>query len=486
MHKAPLLFLLLIASICSADGASEFITSCGGGAGRFEVAVSIAGKSDVQGITGPACQLAGKVESVAVYDDRAQPPDYTPETALPGPKIAGYFETAEIQPGSASRKQPGDSAQEVQDFDLYTHNGLIVLTAGGGSNGFYKDLASEASRKAERIYGEFVSIGLQPDYYTQFAVARCATEKFLTPVDYDAYFPRDVRARNWLGATEFEQRRVARAFRENALPKLTAKAVKLPQRYLLVGIIVMPEYDFGKGGFHFRGLNSSARRKELFTACGYRKLRIMPVSDQLHEFWNVDVNRAEAVLNTIPVHHVVGTRSVRLAYIATEVELRDASAIQPKQQGSSVPQPPLSMRIISSTLYGDEDLTQPIWSPDIIRAKPAVLEVGLPATVERSAIYDIDYGAPDQLQLLKAKGDLEEWEWIEVARQQSGRDNFYYSRMKPEAQQNVATPPSHDTEYQPFFPEGYDKSVSIYGYDGFTDEQKKLFKEWAKMQARVL
>jgi hypothetical protein len=452
----------------------------------FEVVISITGKPDVEGIARPACQLEGRVESVAAYEYRGEAPDYTPETALPGPKILDYFEEAEVQPTFANREEPDGSAQEAQDFNLLTHNGLIVLAAGGGSYGYYKDMISEDSLEAEQKYGEFLSIGLQPDYYTGFDAARCVTEMFLTPADYDAYFPRVGRADSWLGATEFEQRRIAQAFKDDALPKLTAQAVNLPQRYLLVGITVLPEYDFDKGGFHFRDLNPYARRKELYTACGAKKLYIMPVSDQLREFWNVDANKAEAVLNSIPVYSVVGNRNFRRAYVATEVELFDASTVQPKQQGAFVPQPPLSMRIVSSTLYGDENLTQAIWSPHIIQAKPPVLEGGLPAAIQRSASYDIEYRGPDQLQVLKTKGDFEEWEWLEVARQQLRRDTFYYSSMKPGSQRNVTAPPSHDTEYRPFFPEGYDKSVSNLGYDGLTDEQKQLFKEWAKMQARAL
>lgn len=452
----------------------------------FEVVVAITGKPDIEGIARPACQLAGRVESVAAYEYRGQAPDYTPETALPGPKILDYIEKTEVQPTFANREHPGDSAQEARDFNLYTHNGLIVLSAGGGSYGFYKDLASKESREAEAKYGQFVSIGLQPDYYTEFAPARCVTEKFLTPADYDAHFPREGRARDWLGATEFEQRRVEKSFEDNALPKLTAQAVELPQRYLLVAIIVLPEYDFDKGGFYFRDLNPSARRKELYTTCNAGSLNIMPMSDQLHEFWSVDAGKAEAILNSIPVDQVIGNRDYRLAYLATEVELVDASSVQPKQQGAFVPQPPLSMHIVSSTLYGDEDLTQAIWSPDVINAKPAVLEVGLPANVRHSASYDIEYRGPDLLQTLKKKGNFEEWKWIEVARQQLRRDNFYYSRMKPGSVRDVTAPPVHDTEYRPFFPEGYDKSISTYGYDGLTDAQKQLFKDWANMQAQAL
>lgn len=452
----------------------------------FEVVISITGKPDVEGIARPSCQLAGNVESVAAYEYRGQAPDYTPETALPGPKILDYIEKAEVQPTFANREHSSDSAQEAQDFNLYTHDGLIVLTAGGGSYGYYKNLISEDAQAAEHKYGEFVSIGLQPNFYTDFAQARCVTEKFLTPADYDAHFPRQGRADNWLGATEFEQRRVAKSFKDNVLPKLTAQAVKLPQRFLLVGIISLPDYDFDKNGFHFRDLNPYARRKELFTACGARRLNILPMPDQLHEFWSVDAGKAEAVLNSIPVDQVISNRNYRLGYLATEVELVDASSVQPKQQGAFVPQPPLSMRIISSTLYGDEDLTQAVWSPDVIRAKPPVLEVGLPASVTRSASYDIDYRGPDLLQTLKTKGNFEEWEWIEVARQQLRRDNFYYSRMKPGSMRDVTAPLAHDTEYRPFFPEGYDKKLSTYGYDFLTDQQKQLFKDWAKMQAQAL
>ncbi len=458
------------------------------------VQLKITGKPETKGAARPRCQLAAEVVSIDALEYLSNE-DYSESYASPGAVMTAYYSHTSAVAADAAVQIPydrrtvvADAPAEAQAFNLETRKGLTIMPP--------KDVrpswlgANAKILEALMDYGDFLALGVYPEAFVKAGPSRCMTRTYLTAEDDALYFGSDPRARGWSGATEFEKRRTDVAFKADALPKLLARAVKTPQRYLILGDVTLPEYDFEQNGFHFANLNSTASMSAIFGHCNNR-IGLLPMADQLHEFWSISPADAEVMLDSMPVSRTVGTRNTRTAYLATEVELVNLKSARPLQHNASfIEQPPLRVKIISSRLYADKELTQEIFSPPIIRAAPSVLEAGIPDSVTNSKSYQIEYGREGNLlQQLKARGTFEEWEWPQLLAQQKLRDTWYYSLMRPNYRPHQVSPVApyeQDPHYTPFFPHGTEDRKSGLRPHTMTEAQMALFIEWSKKQANAL
>ncbi len=467
----------------------------GRGASIFvAVQLRITGKPGTKGAARPRCQLAAQVLSIDAVEYLGSD-DYSTTYAVPGAVMTAYYSRAAaantataVQIPYDQREPSADAPVEARAFNLQTRKGLIVMPPAGTAPSWF--VARDKILDALMDYGDFLTLGVYPSAFDGAAAARCMTQTYLTAEDDQRYFSDKTRRAAWRGATEFEQRRTDAAFKKDALPKLQARRVQTPQRFLILGDVTLPEYDFEQGGFWLNSLNATATVDTFFGHC-FKRLQILPMADQLHQFWSIAPADAEAVLNGVPVSHTVGTRKIRTAYMATEVELVNLKSAQARRRdGSLAGQPPLRLKILSARLYADKELTREIFSPPIIRAAPSVLEAGMPDSIAYSRTYRIDYGGEgDYLRLLKARGDFEEWEWPQLLAQQQSRDARYYSFMKPNYRpqtMSADTVYAQDEQYTPFFPHGIEGRNSGLEAHTMTPEQMALFIAWAKRQAAAL
>lgn len=469
----------------------------GRGASVFvRLQIRITGKPDFEGAVQPRCKLAAEVLAIDARQYRGTESGYyAADSARPGAIIATYFsrdaapargEDSAVQVTYDKRTLPDDAPAEARAFNLETINGLIVMPPQWGRSGWFaqKNKALEALSD----YVNFLSLGEYPDAYYRATQGHCMTSNYLSAVEDEEYFaarPGSVGAA-WRGKTEFEQRRSEAAFKSGALAKLQQRAVHAPQRFMVLAESHLTKYDFDKQGFKLPFLNTTAKIEQLYGDC-LIGLHLLPMADQLHEFWAISPAEAEKVLNSIPVSHKVGNSNIRTVYHGTVVELVSLKSAAPRRRKlGTVPQPPLRLKIISSHLYADKELTQKIYSPPIIRAAPSVLEAGMPESVVYSKAYQIEYGGANLLSQLKARGgNYEDWEWPQLVKQQKYRDSLYYMLMKPHYRPSDM-PPSEvtkiDTQYTPFFPHGLEGEELSYQLNTMTDTQKALFVEWQKRQ----
>ncbi len=469
--------------------------SAGRGASIFiGVQLKITGKPKSEGAARPRCSLAAEVNAIDVLEYNSSN-DYSVSYARPGELMKSYYSrSAATSPSKNSavqvtydeRKLESDAPAAARAFNLEALKGLIVMLPKGGRSARLS-MRSKAW-KALTDYGNFLSLGIYPEVYGNVKFARCMTRQYLSAADDAKYFPDRPTGQGWRGNTEFEKRRSEAAFKRDALPELQARAVQAPQRFLLLSEVHLPEYSFEQNGFLFRNLNATATLEIIYGDCT-GGLRLLPMADQLHEFWSIAPAEAEAILKSMAVSHKVGDRSIRTAYHATVVELVNLKSARPKPVNPlmQVIQPPLRAKIISSHLYADEDLTRVIFSPSIIRAAPSVLEAGMPESVVYSKAYQIEYGSAGNLlyQLRARGGDLEEWEWPQLVKQQKYMDTRYYTLTQPNYRPQSMPPTAlaeHDSQYTPFFPHGTEGEYLNY----MTDEQMALFKEWSRRQMAVL
>ncbi len=458
--------------------------------------LKITGRPQAEGATRPRCQLAAEVVAIDALEYRSRE-DFSETYAWPGKVLTSFFSQrsapvpvahATVQTTYDKRTLPADAPAEAREFNLKTRAGLILMPPKDINPGWLAE--SPEAREALSDYGNFIGLGIYPEAFVSARSARCMTRIYLTADDDAAYFPDRPMDQGWRGATEFEKKRTEAAFRAQALPKLQARAVHAPQRYLILGEVVLPEYDFEHNGFWLHGINATATMRLIFADC-FAGLRLLPMADPLHEFWSIAPAEAETMLNSMPVERTVGTRNIRTAYLATEVELVNLVAARPRQGNSVfVEQPPLRLKIISSKLYSTADLDRVIHTPPVIHAAPSVLEAGLPDNAAYSKSYRIDYGnGSDLLQQLKTRGTFEDWEWPQLMRQQMTRDARYYLLIKPNYRPGTLSPAvlvEQDSRYTPFFPHGMEDAQSGLVDHRMTEAQKALFIAWAKQQASAL
>jgi len=469
----------------------------GRGASVFvRLQIRITGKPDIEGATQPRCKLAAEVLAIDARQYRGTESGYyAADSARPGAIIATYFsrdatpapgEGSAVQVAYDKRTLPDDAPVEARAFNLETINGLIVMPAQWGGSGWFAQ--KNEALEALSDYVNFLSLGEYPDVYSRATQGHCMTSNYLSAVEVEKYFsprPGSVGA-GWRGETEFEQRRSEAAFKSEALVKLQQRAVHAPQRFMVLAETHLTEYDFDKQGFKLPRLNTTAKIEKLYGDCRIG-LQLLPMADQLHEFWSISPAEAEKVLNSIPVSHKVGNSNIRTVYHGTVVELVSLESAAPRRREVGfVPQPPLRLKIISSHLYADKELTQEIYSPPIIRATASVLEAGMPKSVVYSKAYQIEYGGANLLSQLKARGgNYEDWEWPQLVRQQKLRDSMYYRSISPHSRR-PEMPPSEvtktDAQYTPFFPLGRTGEELSYQLNTMTDTQKTLFVEWQKRQ----
>jgi len=473
----------------------------GRGASVFiRLQIRITGKPDFEGAVQPRCKLAAEVLAIDARQYRGtESGHFAADSARPGAIIATYFSRdAAPVPGKDSavkvtydkRTLPGDAPAEARAFNLETINGLIVIPAKEGSSGWFTQKTKAFEALSD--YVNFLSLGEYPEAYYHATQGRCMTRNYLSAVEDEKYFSQDRSSARpgWRGATEFEQRRSEAAFKSEALVKLQQRAVHAPQRFMVLAESHLTEYDFDKQGFKLPFLNTTSKVEKLYGDC-LVGLNLLPMADQLNEFWAVPPAEAEKVLNSIPVSRKVGNLNIRTVYHGTVVELVSLRSAAPRRRELGFqPQPPLRLKVISSHLYADRELTQKIYSPPIIRAAPSVLEAGMPKSVVYSKAYQIEYGGANLLSQLKARGgNYEDWEWPQLVKQQKLRDSMYYrsiqshyrqsSRLRPEVTQA-------DAQYTPFFPHGMEGEQLSYLRNTMTDKQKKLFVEWSKRQMLVM
>jgi hypothetical protein len=465
----------------------------GRGASVFvRMQIKITGKPDIEGAVQPRCKLAAEVLAIDARQYRGTESGYyTADSARPGAIIETYFsrgvtpapgEDSAVKVTYDKRTLPDDAPTEARAFNLETINGLIVMPPQHGRSGWFAQKSKALAALSD--YANFLSLGEYPDAYYQATPGHCMARNYLSAAEVEKYFVAGGGSAGWRGKTEFEKRRNEAAFKSEALVKLQQRAVHAPQRFMVLGESHLTEYDFDKQGFRLPFLNTTAKVETIYGDCQIG-LHLLPMADQLHEFWSISPAEAEKVLNSIPVSHKAGNTNIRTIYHGTVVELVSLPSAAPRRRElGTAPQPPLRLKIISSHLYADKELTRKIYSPPIIRAAPSVLEAGMPASVVYSKAYQIEYGGTNMLSRLKSRGgNYEDWEWPQLVKQQKYRDSLYYMFMKSNYRSRDI-PPSEvtkiDTQYTPFFPHGMEGEELSYQMNTMTDAQKALFRQWSK------
>ena len=331
----------------------------------------------------------------------------------------------------------------------------------------------------------FLRLGLNPKLDTanragQDASSLCFANTFLQESEKEALLSPNVDFRHerpWLGTArnEFEVARVRKAFRDRYLPRLVAKAPKLPIELALVKKVELDGYDEKRGGFPMNGISLRNQFHLPLSPCSARDRTVeeLKVAAPLPMLWKIDPQHGEKVVAAMPVDRMASSfgQTHRTAYEAVIFSLDD------------VPRAGLSAKVESVMLYRDKAMTQLLYTFAIDLPKPAVLQSGLPAKIPQYGTLDVE--AVDLL-LLRDNGDvLDDDAWQMLSSRQLRNDKAYYARAASVSSRRAAAAqngPTFPPNYVPFFPDGFTPAPSMH-IDGSV---MASFKKWSVARAKVL
>jgi hypothetical protein len=440
---------------------------------------TITGKTKKQSGQAPRCKLAAHVDAVEGFEYRGKKnKQYDNSFSKVGKRIKSWLTSnsadAKIELDSGHKVIAANEPQEAKTFKLATKKGLILALNATAISTYGISAPSQA---AFREYSDFLALGINNKVLE--VNPACFAKSYLEQARMNQYM--DKRGRNWLGSTSFERDRNKASFIKTEGGKMLKKAVRTPQRYLVVNKVNLSVYNEKFGGYLLSGLAQNSTAIPFAPPCYRQGIKILPPADQVPDFWEIDPTSAEKMLNSLEAK----TKRWNFGFVESIVSLStiESASVEANQRYNV--NPPIQARIESVTLYADKALTKVLHRFKIIKANPSVLETGLPKRLKISGEYPItakDYS----LLTLKHKGDIfDQFGWQDLTVFQTYSDKNYYANLvtlgmhqyKPN---NQSFANSLSLDYRPFYPR-----VTEIIFDKMSKKQKKLFKKWASLRAQT-